>query len=612
MTKSPSPIEELIRNKNPFAGNIVVRTSQIWGKSFPDVASINAHASNAVFDAITQVRHKQRETVGITITAEKGLGKSHLISRVRHRLQTEGSTLFIYMNKYDNLNQIKYQFLQIIASSLRASGSSPGVMQWQELAAALINEVKNWHYKPQQYIDNFPSWLSKYSHKAVDNLTSLVLQAKHYINNPYLVKAILWTLSSDYRLYATHWLSGGELTQEQAEFMGLPNRKREDREAEALGSVRQILDITSDYKVPIICFDELDIIDIDDNGFTTAQVVASLAKDLYNNLKSGVLLLAMYPETWRDQVKSLPQAEAVIDRLVSEQGNRQPLTLNYLNSDDVVAIVARRLQEFYQEHQQTPPHPLYPYEESKLKAFGKGKPTVRAVLRWCADNFQPPNEQPELHLVEAAYQQKLAHLQKNLKKYWTNKTVIVEALKLSLATLLGETVEGVTLTEIGDIEASRVDQDYIDFKIIGEENGKIVKIGVAVIQQPTGRRIGAALSRLIDYQKFDITRGCLVRSDGISATARKARENVDHLLRNKGGEWVLLRAEDLKPLLAILMVNHTCQQQGLTQEQIRDFIVTQKLAIENHLIRDILSDPSGQQRSNMFNDGLPISVPGTP
>ena len=612
MTKSESPIAELIRNKNPFTGNIVVRPSQIWGKSFPDVPSINAHASNAVFEAITQVSQKQRETVGITITAEKGLGKSHLISRVRHRLQTEGSTLFIYMNKYDNLNQIKYQFLQIIASSLRASGSSPGVMQWQELAAALINEAKNWNYTPQQYIDNFPSWLSKYSHKAVDNLTSLVLQVKHYINNPYIIKAILWTLSSDYRLYATHWLSGGELTQEQAKLMGLPNRKREDREAEALGTVRQILDITSDYKVPVICFDELDIIDIDDNGFTTAQVVASLAKDLYNNLKSGVLLLAMYPETWRDQVRSLPQAEAVMDRLVSEQANRQPITLNYLNSDEVVAIVSRWLQDFYQENQQTPPHPLYPYEESKLKAFGKQKPTIRAILRWCADNFKPPEERPEPHPVEAAYQQKISYLHKNLKKYWTNKTIIVEALKLNFATLVGETVEGVTLKEIAEVEASRADQGYIDFKIIGEENGKTVKIGVAVIQQSRGSGINAALNRLINYQKFDITRGCLVRSDGISANARKARENVDHLLRNKGGEWVLLRKEDLKPLLAVLMVNHTCQQHSLAQEQIRDFIVTKKLAIENHLIRDILSDPSGQQRSNMFNDGLPISVPGTP
>lgn len=83
MIANTSSIDELIKNKNPFAGHIVVRSSQIWGKSFPDVASINSHASNAVFDAVDKVYKGERETVGITITAEKGVGKSHIISRVR-------------------------------------------------------------------------------------------------------------------------------------------------------------------------------------------------------------------------------------------------------------------------------------------------------------------------------------------------------------------------------------------------------------------------------------------------------------------------------------------------------------------------------------------------
>lgn len=123
MTVTTSTIDDLIKNQNPFAGHIVVRPQQIWGKSFPDVPSINAHASNAVFDAVEKVIKGKRETVGITITAEKGLGKSHIISRIRHRLQTEDGSLFVYMSKYDNLNQIKSQFLQSVASSLRAFGS---------------------------------------------------------------------------------------------------------------------------------------------------------------------------------------------------------------------------------------------------------------------------------------------------------------------------------------------------------------------------------------------------------------------------------------------------------------------------------------------------------
>ena len=107
MTTNISNIDELIKTQNPFAGHLVVKPQQIWGKSFPDVPSINAHASNAVFDAVEKICKGQRTTVGITITAERGLGKSHIISRIRHQLQTREDSLFIYMSKYDNLNQIK-------------------------------------------------------------------------------------------------------------------------------------------------------------------------------------------------------------------------------------------------------------------------------------------------------------------------------------------------------------------------------------------------------------------------------------------------------------------------------------------------------------------------
>lgn len=299
MINSTSSIDELIQKQNPFAGHLVVKPQQIWGKSFPDVPSINAHASNAVFDALDKIQKGQLTTVGITIVAERGLGKSHIISRIRHHLQTENNSLFIYMSKYDNLNQIKYEFLQSVASSLRAYGNQK-VMQWQEIAAALINEAKQWNYTPQQYISQYPTWLKKYSTNFVEQFTKLVLPIKPEISNPYIVKAILWTLSPDHVNYANRWLSGLELTKEEAEAMGLPNPKKEDRETESLRNIRQILDITSHYKVPVLCFDELDNADVAENGLTTAQVIASLVKDLYNNLKRGVFLSVMYPETWNE------------------------------------------------------------------------------------------------------------------------------------------------------------------------------------------------------------------------------------------------------------------------------------------------------------------------
>ncbi|MEH2078633.1 MAG: hypothetical protein V7K89_01035 [Nostoc sp.] len=620
MIATTSTIDELVRNQNPFAGHIVVRPQQIWGKSYPDVSIINSHASNAVFDAVEQIRKGKRETVGITITAEKGLGKSHLISRVRHHLETEDDALFIYMGKYNSLNQIKYQFLQAVASSLRAFGGQQ-VMQWQEIAAALINEAKNCNYTPQQYISNiYPNWLSRYSTKTIDTLTEAVLKIKPDINNPYIIRAILWTLSTVHAHYANYWLSGLDITQTQADTLGLPNPKNLDKEAEALNNVRQILDIISHYRVPVICFDELDIAEISDTGFTAAQVIANLVKDLYNNLKRGVFLLAMYPETWNEQIRTLPQAEAVVDRLASEQGDRQPIALKYLNSDDIVALVSQWLQSFYQEQKQTPPRSLYPFNETQLRELGKSRPTVRSVLKWCAENFVPPLPSvgkilpplppcvlpPPPHPVKPCFDNELANVEASIDALMEEEATITDALLLAFNNLIGKTVEGVTIESIEKVEPSAANNGFMDFKIIG--NKKRVRIGVDVVQQDHNV-IGAALKRLIDYRTFNLTRGCLVRSKKINSTAIQARENLRILLRQKGGEWVGLQSQDIKPLLAILFVYYNRESYELTEEKICDFIEQKQIAINNPLIREILSDPSGQEPTNLTDDGLPINIP---
>ncbi len=514
------------------------------------------------------------------------------------------------MSKYENLNKINHDFLQSVTSSLNRAFVGRQVMQWTEIASALLNEVMKWEYTPEQYISSiFPNLLKQHSTKVVDKLTIRVQQIKPNITNPYIVQAILWTLSPSHAIYANRWLSGLELTQEQADLMGLPNPTQENRETEALSNVRQILDITSDYKIPVICFDELDIADIADNGFTAAQIIANLVKDLYNNLKRGVLLLAMYPETWNEQIRALPQADAVIDRLVSEQNDKRPIELKYLNSDDIIGLVQIWLQDFYQEHQQTPRHSLYPFNEAKLRELGKGKPTIRSVLKWCAENFVPTDEEippPPEHVVKPYFDNELANVGISIDSLMEEQETIGNALRVVFKSLIGETLEGITIKNIEKIEASAADDGYIDFRIIDKD--RKVRIGVTVIQQD-GKFIGAALNRLIDYRKFDLTRGCLVRSKKINSGAGLARERLRILLKEKGGEWVGLQGQDIKPLLAIYFVWYLRDSYALKEEQIFDFIKQKKIAINNPLVREILSDPSGQEPTNLTDDGLPISIP---
>ncbi|MBE9037102.1 P-loop NTPase fold protein [aff. Roholtiella sp. LEGE 12411] len=590
-----------IKSHNPFDRPLVVRSQNIWVTGFPDVPSLNAHASDAVFDAIERVRTKQQTVIGITIKAERGLGKSHLISRIRRRLQNDGSALFVYTSEINDLNRIKAEFLRNLANSLKQIGSQ-GMSQWRELATAIFNEAHNKAFTPDEMVSHFFEVL-KVDSKVVEHWTDTVLGIKHDVENPDIIAAILWTLSSNpsEERYAINWLAGQELPQSRADALGLANSSAQDREAQAFSTVRQILDLISDYKPIVICFDELEsILMCNDAGFTASQVTAILAKDLYDKIKRGVFVTAMFPQTWTDQIRALKEAESVTDRIAQKS-----IELTYLKSEDVIALVSQWLKDFYDQKGLTPPHSVYPFDEGKLRELGKEKPMVRKVLQWCAENWNIPLIPPPLkHPVESAYKNEIAALESKIQDDIEDNNKLANALRFSFSTLVGQVVENVKIIEIVDVKTRSADQGYINFKIVGEDNGNVVKIGVSVLEGVSGMFLQAGLKRLIEYKKFDLTRGCLVRSKNISS-GTKAKQYLDQLMsKSLSGEWVSLKNEAIKPLLAINYVMKTRNDYELTEAQIIDFVIHNRIVIDNNLIRRILSDPSGKIPEDAIDEDI--------
>lgn len=626
---SPSTIADLnkaIESSNPFDRSLVVRSHDIWEQNFPDVPSINAHISDRVFQGIEQIRRGERSVLGITILAEKGLGKSHLLSRIRNRIKSEGGCFFVCLGEvdYGDLNLINSQFLLALAFSLKQSGSQ-GVTQWQELAAALVNQITKSNSSTQEIINRFPGALAK-NPSLVDNLTARFCQLAPEIQDPYLVQAILWTLLPVKGMFAINWLSGKDLAQIQADSLGLPASHDGDRESRALSLASQILDLIGYHRTIVICFDEVEPKSCNSQGLTTPQVVALLAKDLYSKLKRGILMMSMYAVTWSHQVKALPQAEAVTDRI-----GEKVLDLKYLNSDDIVALVSVWLKEFYDAKGLTPPHAVYPFDESELRALGKEKPIVRRVLQWCNESWTAnagngnvilPPPLPH-HRVEVAFKEQLLAVENELSDCWEKSELLAAALKLGYSALEGETITlrdqqstelgQIKVNQIQDIVTKNVDKGYMHFKVIGEENGAVIKIGVCVLQDSGTKYVSAALKRLIDYKKFDLTRGCLVRSKAVKEKTKGSEYLSTLLSAELGGEWVLIPDESIKPLLAILRVHQACQDYEVTEDEVIQFIKQEKIAENNYLINDILSDPSGQIPNGVVDeDALIIEESKTP
>lgn len=600
---SISDIHKLIESHNPFDRSLAVRSHDIWEHKFPDVPSINGHISDAIFNGIEQIRSGQRSVLGVTITAEKGLGKSHLISRLRRRIKSEGGSFFVYMSEtdYADLNQINSMFLATLAQSLKQIGSQ-GVTQWQELATLLVNEVSRTNYSTEHLVKRLPGTLTK-EPNFLTKLTERICQIKPDITDPYVIQAILWTLSSNLSPFAINWLSGRELGQAQADAMGLPNAQREDSEKRALGIAGQVLDLIGDYRTIVICLDEVEPKSSNSKGLSTPQVVALLAKDLYSKIRRGVLIMAIYPITWAYQVKIMPQADAVVDRI-----GEKVFDLKTLNSDNVVELVSTWLQDFYLNKGLTPPTVTYPFQESELKELGKERPIVRRVLKWCCENWgigDPVVPPDPLHRVEVAFQEQLLALDTEIEEQLEDSGKVSAALRLSFQSVVGEKIGSVLLESVEDINVKAADRGYLSFQLIVKDNDNPSKIAVCVLQESGGKYVSAALKRLIDYEKFSFTRGCLVRSKAVKSNT-KGYQYLDTLLNKKGGEWVNLRSQDIQPLLAISAVFRACGEYEVTEKEVYEFIKKYQIAQGNYLINEILSDPSGQIPNSVIDEDVTI------
>ncbi|TYQ32100.1 ATP-binding protein [Pseudanabaena sp. UWO310] len=590
---------EVINKNNPFDVPPIITGQDIWNGSFPDLMTLNAHASDAVFETVEQVRSGKPKVTSLAFSAEIGVGKSHLIRRIRRGLQADNKAFFVYANKYGDLNLIHYQFRQILADSFKQSNGH-GVTQWQELAAAMVNQVVANKRPALELVNKLPQALVN-NRNLIDQLTNAILKVKPKIGDPDIVRAIIWTLgSAAHAPFAIKWLAGKELSDAKAKELGLPNPTKEIKllEADALSAALQIISIASDYNPILVCFDELEGLEVNEAGYFKSQVVGGLVKDLFDAIEQsdvtkGVVILSVIPPAvWRDLLKgaSANDAGGLRDRFSSKY--LEPIELKYADGESVVNVVDLWLQDFYQSHNLVPPNPVFPFEEEKLRSLGSEKPTIRALLKWCRDNFAisaPPLNKKDI--IQKAYDRELAQINED---FLDDSDLIARSLYLGFTTLKGQTIGNIFIQDVtNQVKPLGLNRGSIQFKIIATDNGKEEVIGVGVIQHTHGMTVGSRMQRLTWYDQFKLTRGCVIRSED-----RKINKRWEaHTLRAKlvdelGGEYIHLIADHVKPLIAIRTVCDKREVYGVSEDAILAFITDSQIAFNNLLIKDILSNPA--------------------
>ena len=601
---------------NPFERPPVVKEQNIWGESFPDIPSLNADASDTVFEALEKARTADsslEKVTSVVFTADRGVGKSHVIKRIRQRLQTNSEGVFVYASadRYGDLNLVNALFQQSLAESLEQQGSE-GVTQWQEIATLIVAEAIRAN-KASTHVPTALTLVRKFDRlyqksrvkgkDLVSELSKVIRRLKHGID-PYILRALIWTLSEERGSLAVKWLAGEQIEAQDAIDLRLPpnNKTEVEVNAAAPSKIAELISLIGEYKSVVVCFDELDTIAADDNGFTTSFVILDLVKRLFDsasqseNAKGVLILSVLLPDLWRAVVQT---RFASAEKLSSYKG--KPINLEYLKPETAHELCAVTLRKFYTKKGIIPPAPIYPFEDAEIEAFGKGRPSAREGLKWFASmlnqkikDFEPVVSPTER--FERAYENALAQF--DSEDLDSNEFVAL-ALKFGFQKIIqidrikDQSIEGVTIKSLEDITPKSENNGRLHFKIVGEEDGESVVIGLGVVQDNHGLSVGAAFRRLLDTKTFGLSRGCLVRS-----RSRKIKRNWDSFeyyqqLVAAGGEWVDLLAEEIKPLIALQYVYEHHEKFDLTIKRLDSFAFTRRLLQSNPLIREILSRPEG-------------------
>ena len=625
---SITEINELLQDTNPFDKGLVVKDQNIWGTSFPDIPELNKHVSDAIYASMNKLQESPSsldKVSSMVIRAQRGAGKTHLISRVRKQIKTEGNAVLIYAgaDKYSELELIASSFRESVADSLEREGLQ-GLTQWQEIAAQLVitalKKNKNNAKVPsaQALAQKFDQAYSKSHKNGRDLVTELakVVRHLHPDSDLYIIRAIIWTLSEERGALAVKWLAGEELNAEDALDLRLSANDGQDadvREAKALNFIAKVLSLIGEYRTVLICFDELDTVKENSLGYTVFQVVIDLVKRLFDSIvqsdsSQGVLIATfLLPKEWQFLIQDGPDSSTSPKSRISTQSER--LDLRPLNSETMVQLVSLWMRDFYKRRKIVFENYLYPFTADELSSYGKQGYTVREALQWCAQqlplklkNIDPPPESlTDKERFEVAYKKALA---RDLDEDDVDSnTFISSVLRFSFERIIillkkgklkNELIENVRLESVENVVPRSKNNGYINFKVCGQEDNVPVVIGVEVLQQKNGLSVGAGFRRLLDYETFDMTRGCLVRS-----LERKIKRNWDsheyyQQLIQKGGEWVHLKKEELKPLIALKNVYDNHEKYNISINKLDLFAFTRDSLVKYPLIKEILSRPEGR------------------
>jgi len=593
---------------NPFRLETVISDREVWGDVLTDLPNLNRDIDETIYQGIAEVRQQDSSKIGIAIQGDRGTGKSHAIHRLWKNIEGEGGAVFAYIPPTLNPRLINSHVRFYLCESFKHQDRQ-GVSQWQKLSSAVLATLKGTEFarEYQEYLElvDRPENLRKYIKKKIakDNLLDWMMDLVDCIVeikpelDPDFVKAVLFLLFKNdrYAQAALAWIKGEDHPNIK-DLLGLPEYSTEVQDERSIWMMEQICKVAEVAALPVlICFDQLDSAEPDiETGDSPAQTVARCIDRIYMQCSNLIVLCCVISDTWREITQ---MGSGIPDRVGQRSVMAQPPT-----DEQMIEIVQSRLNLFYRKHNlQVEDYPdLYPLESSKIRNLARKSAGVRSVLEECAKCFDA---------VEVDSQSLVRNEGDNIQKKFMDiyhdilqrvDDTMKDDYQLAddkLAAIIAQNIRmlpegGTAFVVIDRVEEVKSSSHDIQFTISGYDQfrKKQVKIGVKVCEAENGKTFNAVMKRLLDYEKHQMTSGCLVRYQEVPKTWKKGKQFQQELVAEKEGKVVFWKQKEILPLVALKRIYDEAEEYGFAKEEVSDIVKELKLEVDNQLIHQILRD----------------------
>ncbi len=349
----------------------VVDPDDVWSPLTQHVSALHAGQARQVLDRFAQTE-RTSTPLGVVLEGEKGVGKTHMLRRLREDVQAGGGWFFLV--KFLEGGEFWHSVLHGVVAGFHAGGSD----QLTRLLHRLCDLAQVEDLSRMKLCGMIPV-----TRADLDVLVDGLLDAAHEVavtcEDTIRALALYRARKVAGEAGRSYFAHDGEVDTEQRVAWGLRHGARPPQQI--LGELFRVLALTGPTLVAVDQLDSL-MAQANASGDGSSGLVAQVADglmELRGQTRRALVVVACLPRTW----------QLITTRAVSTAADRFTVTQlrGALPSADVAADLVRlRLDSSYAESGFVPPHPTWPVRPEAFRTTAHHTP--RRLLRNVAEHVR--------------------------------------------------------------------------------------------------------------------------------------------------------------------------------------------------------------------------------